>query len=91
MGEQLDKSCIACGWTIDKETRCHYTSHLKLFYSASPRGVWTIGSNVILKDRPDEGPKAKVEVRTLNYLATHADIPIPKILRDWVDRDGHLF
>lgn len=46
---------------------------------ASIRGVWSIGSDVILKDRPDEGLKAKVEVNTLNYLATHTDIPIPKV------------
>ncbi|KAJ5577057.1 hypothetical protein N7535_003983 [Penicillium sp. DV-2018c] len=62
MGEAVDKSCIACGWTLDKEKRCHYTSHLKLFYGASTRGVWSIVSDVILKDRPDEGPKAKIEV-----------------------------
>lgn len=77
MGEPLEKGCVACGWTLDKERWCHYTSHLKLFYGVSTRGVWSIGSDMILKDRPDEGPKAKVEVKTLNSLATHTDIPIP--------------
>ena len=91
MGEPLDNGCIACGWTLDKEKRCHYTSHLKLFYGASTRGVWSIGSDVILKDRPDEGPKSKVEVKTLNHLATYTDVPVPKVLRDWVDRDGRYF
>ncbi|RDW83677.1 uncharacterized protein DSM5745_04003 [Aspergillus mulundensis] len=91
MGDPFDKSCIACGWTLDKQTRCHYTSHLKLLYGASTRGVWSIGSDVILKDRPDEGPKAKIEVITLKYLATHTDIPVPKVLRDWVDGDGRYF
>ncbi|KKK20288.1 hypothetical protein P175DRAFT_0505156 [Aspergillus ochraceoroseus IBT 24754] len=91
MAEVPEKGCTACGWTADKEKRCHYTSHLKLFYGASTRGVWSIGSDVILKDRPDEGPKAKVEVKTLNYLATHTEIPVPKVLRDWVDRDGRYF
>lgn len=46
---------------------------------------------MILKDRPDEGPKAKVEVKILNHLATYTDIPVPKVLRDWVDRDGRYF
>lgn len=91
MGEPSSKGCIACGWTLDKQSRCHYTSHLKLFYGASTRGVWSIGSDVVLKDRPDEGPKAKIEVKTLNYLTTHTDIPAPKVLRDWVDRDGRYF
>lgn len=91
MGESFDKSCIACGWTLDKQKQCHYTSHLKLFYAASTRGVWSIGSDVILKDRPDEGPKAKKEVKTLNYLTTYTGIPVPRVLRDWVDRDGRYF
>lgn len=27
----------------------------------------------------------------MNYLATYTDIPVPKVLRDWVDRDGRYF
>lgn len=93
MGESLEKGCVACRWTLDKERRCHYTSHLKLLYGASTWGVWSIGSDVVLKDRPDEGPKAKIEVKTLDYLGSNknSDIPIPKVLRDWVDRDGRYF
>lgn len=79
MGESLDKTCVACGWIPEKESRCHYTSHLKLFYGASIRGVWSIGSDAILKDRPEEGPKAKVEIETLQYLANYADIPVPRV------------
>ena len=37
---------------------------------------------MILKDRPDEGLKAKVEAKTLNYLAIYTEIPVPKVLRD---------
>ncbi|RJE19646.1 Phosphotransferase enzyme family [Aspergillus sclerotialis] len=71
-------------WLDARETnQCDYTNHVKLFYGASTRGVWSIGSDAILKDRPDEGPKAKIEVKTLNYLATHTEIP--------VDRDGRYF
>ncbi|KAL4903877.1 kinase-like domain-containing protein [Aspergillus multicolor] len=88
MDEPLEKACIACSWTPKKQSQCDYTSHLKLFYGASDRGVWSIGLDVILKDRPDESPKAKIEVITLNYLATDTTIPVPKVLRDWVDHDG---
>src|SRR4051794_34702499 len=35
-----------------------------------------------VKDRPDEGPKAKIEVKTLKYLATRANILVPKVLHD---------
>lgn len=92
-----DDGCIACGWTIFKQNRCHYSSHVKLFYGASQRGVWSIGSDVILKDRPDEGAKARIEAKTLEFLAgataadTNINIPFPKLIRDWVDRDGRYF
>lgn len=43
-----------------------------------PLSVWSICSDVILKDRPDEGSKAKVEVKPLNHLATYPEIPVPK-------------
>jgi len=51
--------------------------------------VWSIGSDVIMKERPDEGPKT--EVNTLNRLATYPDITAPKVLRDWVDSNGRYF
>lgn len=46
---------------------------------------------MILEDRPDEGPRAKIEVKTLNHLATYTEIPVPRVLLDWVDRDGRCF
>ncbi|KAJ5185537.1 hypothetical protein N7491_006597 [Penicillium cf. griseofulvum] len=88
MSEQ-SKSCIACGWTLDQQEQCFYSSHVKLFYGASRRGVWSIGSDVILKERPDEGPKT--EVTTLNHLASYPNIPVPKIIRSWVDGNGRYF
>ncbi|KAJ5814722.1 hypothetical protein N7474_006499 [Penicillium riverlandense] len=85
------KACIACGWTAAQQRNCHYSSHVKLFYGASKRGVWSIGSDVILKERPDD-ETPKTEVTTLNHLATHhPDIPAPRILRDWVDGAGTYF
>lgn len=51
--------------------------------------MWSIGSDVILKERPDEGPKT--EVKTLNHLATYPNIPVPKVLRDWVLGNGRYF
>lgn len=54
--------------------------------NTSRRGVWLIGSDAILKERPDERPKN--EVITPSDLAVHPYIPVPKILRDWVDSNG---
>ncbi|KAJ6024297.1 hypothetical protein N7540_005094 [Penicillium herquei] len=84
-----DSRCIACGWSMEEQKCCSYESHVKLFYGASQRGTWSIGSDVILKDRPDEGPKT--EVTTLKFLTNYPKIPVPKVLRDWVDSDGRYF
>lgn len=87
--DECGKGCSACGWTLDLQNRCNYHSHVKLFYGAGNRGVWSIGSDLILKDRRDGVPKSEVE--TLNYLARHTNIPVPKVVRDWVDRDERYF
>ncbi|KAE8154451.1 kinase-like protein [Aspergillus avenaceus] len=89
MAEDPSNGCVACGWTPAQQDDCYYTSHVKLFYGASKRGVWSIGSDVILKERPDVGPK--LEVPTLRFLEGHPEIPYPKVLRDWVDSDGRYF
>jgi hypothetical protein len=33
---------------------CRYQSHVNLFYGVSNRGVWSLGSNLILKERSTE-------------------------------------
>ena len=78
MPNELSRPCTACEWTAERQDQCFYTSHVKLVYGASRRGVWSIGSDVILKERPDEGPRN--EVKTLQYLTNYPNIPVPKIL-----------
>ncbi|KAJ5284261.1 MAG: aminoglycoside 3'-phosphotransferase/choline kinase family protein [Kocuria palustris] len=89
MAEDSPSGCVACGWTTEQQDQCFYSSHVKLFYGASRRGVWSIGTDVIMKERPDKGPKT--EVKTLNHLAKYPDIPAPKVLRDWVDGNRRYF
>ena len=38
IGEPFGQGCIACSWTLDKQKRCQYASHLNLFYGASNKG-----------------------------------------------------
>ena len=83
------EGCVACGWTHGKQSRCCYSSHVKLFYAAHDRGVWAIGTDLILKERPDEG--SKNEAKTLELLTSHPNIPAPELVRDWVDRNSRYF
>lgn len=41
--DKCGKGCHACGWTLDLQNRCHYHSHVKLFYGAGNQGIWLIG------------------------------------------------
>jgi len=48
----------------------------------------SIRSAAILKDRPGEGPKAKIEVKTSEYLASNIDIPSLKFYETWLVEMG---
>ncbi|KAB8254095.1 kinase-like domain-containing protein [Aspergillus pseudonomiae] len=78
MEEDPAKGCVACGWTLEQQEQYCYSSHVKLFYGASRRGVWSIGAQ-------------KKEVKTLDHILKYPDIPAPKLIRDWVDSDGRYF
>ncbi|KAJ5546838.1 hypothetical protein N7494_004423 [Penicillium frequentans] len=67
MADERSKGCVACGWAREQEEQCSYSSHVKLFYGVSRRGTWSIGSDVIMKEHLNEGPKTEVD--TLTYLA----------------------
>lgn len=88
-GKASGEGCVACGWTHDKQSRCCYSSHVKLIYGAHDRGVWSIGTDLILKERPDDGPKN--EAKTLKLLASYTSIPAPELVCDWVDRNRRYF
>jgi len=61
MGEPRSREVVshAGGHLTKKGSAIIYTSHLKLFYGASTRGVWSIGSDVMLKGPARRGSKSK--------------------------------
>jgi aminoglycoside phosphotransferase (APT) family kinase protein len=90
MTETSDTStCSACGWTSQKQRCCRYASSVKLFYGADARGVWSLGTDFVLKERPLDPPT--FEVLNTRFLHAHTNIPIPSIAKDWVDKDGRQF
>ncbi|KAF2679209.1 hypothetical protein K458DRAFT_461325 [Lentithecium fluviatile CBS 122367] len=73
--------CPSCSWTPQKQHRCYYTSSIKSFYGASARGVWFIGTDIVLKERPADPPT--YEVANKQFLQAHTSIPTPGIAKDW--------
>ncbi|KJZ74559.1 hypothetical protein HIM_06155 [Hirsutella minnesotensis 3608] len=83
-----DLPCAACSWTRKRRESCRYPSHIKLFYECSDRGVWAIGSNLVIKEMgcSPENPEA----RHTRFLQEHTSIPVQEILDEWTE-EGRYF
>ena len=73
--------CSACSWTAERQKYCGYESYIKLFYEAGDRGVWSLGSNLILKDRGASLPT--FEVPSLRFVQKETSIPVPTVVESW--------
>ncbi|KAL4886822.1 kinase-like domain-containing protein [Aspergillus karnatakaensis] len=73
--------CSACSWTPERQKHCSYESHVNLLYSAGDRGVWSLGSNLILKDRASRLPT--FEVPNIQLVQEKTSIPVPTVVESW--------
>lgn len=80
--------CVACGWTLDQDDCANYKSSIKLFYAASTRGAWAIGSKYIIKERKAFPPSH--EATNLRFLKERINIPIPDIVHEWNEDDRYF-
>ncbi|KAJ5609730.1 hypothetical protein N7528_010297 [Penicillium herquei] len=80
--------CAACGWTIERQARCRYESQVSLFYEAGNRGVWSLGSSLILKDRGSKLPVA--EASNIHFVRTNTSIPVPSVIESWEENEHYL-
>lgn len=81
--------CSACSWTSRRQGSCCYESHVKLIYSVSDRGVWSLGSNFILKERSNNAPNFEAE--NIQFLKKSTEIPVPIIIEEWKDYNERYF
>ncbi|KAJ0421477.1 kinase-like domain-containing protein [Aspergillus carlsbadensis] len=73
--------CSACSWTAERQKHCSYESHVKLFYEAGDRGLWSLGSRLILKDRGASLPT--FEVPNIQFVRDQTSIPVPTVVDSW--------
>ncbi|TGO83704.1 hypothetical protein BPOR_0604g00020 [Botrytis porri] len=80
--------CHNCGWKAKSQEHDYYFSHIKCTCHAS-RGIWTIGDNYILKERPVLGnARARhvgPDVSISKFLCENSTIPVAKDMRQWTD------
>lgn len=84
-----ETSCSACTWSPDRQSHCNYKSHVHIFYEASDRGVWSIGSRYILKEWSSKPPS--YESVNTRLVKENTTIPIPLLLTDWNDEEERYF
>ncbi|KAF9730212.1 hypothetical protein PMIN04_012255 [Paraphaeosphaeria minitans] len=84
----VDVPCKACSWTSERQHSCRYNSHVKLFYSASDRGAWSLGSKYILKERSIEPPN--FEACNIRFLRESTTIPVPRVELEYNDDDRYF-
>lgn len=82
--------CTACSWTPFLQNACSYDSNVKLIEGASDQGVWSIGSKLILKERGNRCANG-IETRNIRFLKENTSIPVPTILTEWREDNGHYF
>lgn len=78
-----EQPCAACSWTNERRESCRYDSHVKLFYEVSDRGVWSIGSRLIVKEMADSPPN--LEAKNTLFIKENTTIPVPEIVQDWAE------
>lgn len=79
--------CATCSWTPESQQHCSYNSYVKLFYEVGDRGIWSLGSRLVLKDRGSSFPTA--EVPSIAFVQETTSIPVPTVIESW-EEDGHI-
>ncbi|KAF2718546.1 kinase-like protein [Polychaeton citri CBS 116435] len=79
--------CDVCSWKKIEPRSFGYKSHVKIFYCVSDHGVWSIGDDVILKERSHKF--SSYEARNIRYIQQHTTIPVPEIIHEWVEGDRY--
>ncbi|RAH68124.1 kinase-like protein [Aspergillus aculeatinus CBS 121060] len=85
--ERSTVPCSACSFSPERQRCCNYESQVKIFYEAGDRGVWALGSDLILKDR---GPSCPTdENANIRFVKKNTTIPVPTVIAHHQESDGH--
>ncbi|KAL7654478.1 hypothetical protein ACMYSQ_006486 [Aspergillus niger] len=87
--QHCSKPCSACSWSTERQEGCRYESNVKIIHATSDRGVWSLGSDLILKERSNQAPNFEAE--NLRFSRENTSIPVPGVVEDWEEPNGHYF
>ncbi|OJJ67124.1 hypothetical protein ASPBRDRAFT_136536 [Aspergillus brasiliensis CBS 101740] len=81
-------ACIVCGWEPESPNACGCISQVKVFHQTGDIFLWSLGSEVVLKDR-GKGPPTD-EASIIQFVQEQTSIPVPKVLKNWKEDDHKL-
>ncbi|VUC20155.1 unnamed protein product [Clonostachys rosea] len=84
----FDAPCSACTWSYARQEDCYYHSNVKLTHANEDRGVWSVGSQLIIKERDHRPPQ--YEAGNLRFLKEHTNLPVPTCMKDWTENLSHF-
>ncbi|RAL12678.1 aminoglycoside phosphotransferase family protein [Aspergillus homomorphus CBS 101889] len=79
--------CKACTFSEQRAHCSSYKSQVKIFYEGSDRGVWSLGSNLILKDRGPELPTD--DAANLRFVKENTTILVPTVIHQHETSNEH--
>ncbi|KAB8229001.1 aminoglycoside phosphotransferase family protein [Aspergillus alliaceus] len=79
--------CSACSWTTERQEGRRYRSHVRLFYAVSDRGIWSLRSNLVLREKGAILPV--FEAPNLWFVQANTSIPVPTVVECWKEEDDH--
>jgi hypothetical protein len=73
--------CWFCGWTTLDQVSTSYISRIRYITSQNNRGIWALGSQLLIKDVPNDGYSPGNDYVTQKLLSSQPGFSIPLISR----------
>ena len=84
----IRKLCRACGWNSEHELTSSYLPRLQIQHTRENSGLWSIGNDWMIWDRPDEGWGNDYMTHQFLQEQNTKDIPLVKNLVEFKDEDN---
>ncbi|EPE35019.1 Protein kinase-like (PK-like) [Glarea lozoyensis ATCC 20868] len=78
---QHHELCWSCGWSTNDQLGSTYGSRVRILMSRHNRGLWALGSQLLLKDIPNDGHGPGNDYITYRWLRSQSGLDIPLLDR----------
>lgn len=76
--EKAKELCWSCGWKVENEWYSSYGSRIRILYTHHNIGIWAIGDNWLIRDRPNDASIGN-DFMTQEFLRNQPGLTIPLV------------